>query len=269
MINWFVIKKYAALIIGPMFSVVLFAIGSLFWGIIGGIGMMFAGMLLSLLIGVLLLKNPFNSMLEGKGILVLNIDSTGIISPFIVKVQSPYIRGKFFGQNVEDVFDRSAVAQLAIPKEESGQYKAMDDGGIQITLDQKEYNDGRFALFHYPVLLWNDQLKSIITKDSLSDFEKTTFAEHGVLYLNKKMEELTSVVRDFGRHVVELLKPEKSILKNKWVMIIIIIFVGLMVILLGPMVINGISGLMGNAGGAAQSAVQGAGSAAQAVTPIP
>ena len=61
--------------------------------------------------------------------------------------------------------------------------------------------------------------------------EKDTFAEHGVLYLNRKMEELTSVVRDFGRHVVETLKPKQSLFKNKWVIVIIIIFAVILLII--------------------------------------
>lgn len=239
-LNVFIIRRWAAIILGGFIPTLLFTIGNIYYNLMGGIGFFLIGLLLSMLLVTVLLRNPFTQMIEGKGIMVLNIDSTGVITPFLVGVQSPYIRGRFQGKEVNDVFDREAVFNLAGPKLKGGTATPItegeDQGGILIRLNEEDYNRGRFAMFHYPVLLWNNQIKSIVTKDFLSEMEKTAFAEHGVLYLNRKMEELTSVVRDFGRHVVELLKPKQGLFGNNWVIWLVIGLVVLLLAMFGPAV---------------------------------
>ena len=211
-------------------STICFMVGNITYGLMGSIGLFLVGLLVSVMIANVMLRNPFSLMLEGKGIMAINMDSTGILRPFIVNVVSPYIKARFAGKPLNDVFDREAVMQLAVPVENATPAETTKEGGLIIKLSEKEYNAGRFAMFHYPCLIWNAQTNSIITKDWFSEKEKGAFAEHGILYLNRRMEELTTVVRDFGRAVVELLKPERSLLKNKWVLLILII--GLVVLAL-------------------------------------
>ena len=132
MINAFVLKKYGALIMNGMLSTILFFVGLTYYGLLGGLGFMFCGLLLGVLLATIMLKNPFQMMLEGKGILALNIDSTGIIRPFIVSVDPPYIRGKLGKFEMNDVFDRSAIFQIAKPVKNATHAKAQTDGGIEI-----------------------------------------------------------------------------------------------------------------------------------------
>ena len=254
MINPFIMKKYAALTLCGVVTTLLYAIGTMFYGLWIGVATFMIGLFLTVILGNLFLKNPFSIMLEGKGLLAINLDSTGILRPFIVKVNSPYIQGKLGKNNIDDVFDRGTVMQLAVPEINTIPAEPITEGenkgGIKIELSEKEYNKGRFALFHYPVLLYNEQIKSVITKDFLSEMEKDSFAEHGVLYLNRKMEELTSVTRDFARHVVESLKPKGSIFANKWVWIIIIVFSVILIIMFFPAIVESIGSTAGGFGGA-------------------
>jgi len=256
MINPFIIKKYAALMVCAMVTTICYSIGTMFYGLLAGIGTMFIGLILSVILGNLLLKTPFSLMLEGKGLLVINLDSTGILRPFIVKVLSPYITGKLGNKNINDVFDRGTVMQMAAPIQNGTAApitEGVKAGGIKIEIDEQAYNKGRFALFHYPVLLYNEQINSVITKDFISEIEKDTFAEHGVLYLNRKMEELTSITRDFARHVVESLKPKENFFANKWVWLIIFIFIIIIVVMFAPSIIESI----GVTGGGVGSALDG------------
>ena len=94
MMNPFKIKKWGALLFVGFFTTICFFIGIRFYNFQIALGTMMAGLLTSVLLGNLLLKNPFTSMLEGKGLLVLNLDSTGIIRPSIIGLDSPYIKGK-------------------------------------------------------------------------------------------------------------------------------------------------------------------------------
>ncbi len=252
LLNPFTLKKYAALLIPPMLAVTAFYIGVSQFGLLVGIGLYIVAMIVGLLVGSALLTNPFTQMLEGKGILAINIDSTGILRPFILSVLPPYIKGKLLNKKVDDIFNRSTIAHLAAPIKNKSIAQRTEGGGIKIELDEPQFNEARFQLFHYPVVLYNQQIQSIITKDFLSGMEKDTFAEHGVLYLNRKMEELTSVVRDFGRHVVETLKPKQSLFKNKWVIVIIIIFAVILLVIFLPSIIQFVTGVGGNIGQAGE-----------------
>lgn len=259
-VNFFVVKKYASLIIAGIIPTLMFAMATVFFNFLYGVLFFATGLIISVLVGKMFLKNPFTAMLEGQGILVINLDSTGVLKPFIVKVNSPYVIGKLDNKIISDVFDRSAVQQLAAPKIAAKEAKTKPDGGIIIDIGEEELNKGRFALFHYPVLLYNQQIKSIITKDMLASNEKEVFAEHLVLYLNRKMEELTSAVRDFGRHVVELTKPGQSLLTSKWLWIIIIGILLVMGIMFLPSIMAGMQTASSTIGGAA-------GNAAEVITP--
>lgn len=266
MFNPFVMKKYAALFMPGFICAITFFLGTLYYGIFGGLVFFAGGLLISVVVGNLLLQNPFSVMLEGKGILTINMDSTGVLRPFIVSVQSPFIRGVVNGQPVEDVFDRGAIFNLAAPVV-SGVAEPQPDGGVNISIDEETFNRGRFALFHFPVLLYNEQTKSIITKDFFGEKEKDAFAEHGVLYLNRKVEELTSAIRDFGRHVVENLKPKAGLFKSKWFMVVLFIAIVILVVLFAPSIIGAVKNVSGAVGSAAGSAGGAAGGAVGKVTP--
>lgn len=286
MFNAFVVKKYAALVLVSMLAVVSFAVGSVYYGIFVGIGCMMVSLLVGMVIGNLLLKNPFTMMLEGKGILVIDFCSTGILRPFIVGVNSSYIQGKVMGEKVEDVFDRDAIMQLAIPRkakvlsrfsflkkliapktslgatptplssEQAPGGELIDDDRkvLKFELDEDEYNDARFALYHWPVIFYNSQLKAVVTKSWLASEEKNAFAKHGILYLNRKVEELTSSVRDFGRYVVETLKPKSDFFKSKWFIIIVIVVVAILAALFLPAIVSTVQGFTEPAGKALSSA---------------
>jgi len=252
MINTFVLKKYSALLFVGLINCILWSVG-LRYGMLWALVMLAAGLGMSIFIGNLLLKNPFTDMLEGKGILALNIDSTGVLRPFIVGIEPPYIKGKLGNHKVDDVFNRSTILNLAAPIANSKKAQTITEGekagGIKIELDNDTYNKARFALFHYPVIIYNQQINSVLTKDFLSGLEKDVFAEHTVIYLNKKLEELTSVVRDFGRHIVELTKPGRdSILQSKWFWIVIMVAMIILLIIFAPKIIEAFKPLLGSVG---------------------
>ena len=110
MFNPFKLKKMGALLFNSFIGAIMFYIGLLYYGFFGGLGFLMAGVILGYLIGSALLNNPFSDMLEGQGILALNIDSTGIIKAFILAVQPPYLTGNLLGNKVNDVFNRSSVS---------------------------------------------------------------------------------------------------------------------------------------------------------------
>lgn len=253
MINVFKIKKYSVLLLCPLITTILFLIGYKIYNFVWGLLFLGAGLLLSVVLGIVLLKNPFSEMLEGKGILVFNMDSTGIIQPFIVSVNSPYIEGVFQKRKISDVFDRAAVFGMSAPKKAAKIIETSKEG-IKIDLSEKEYNQARFQFSNYPVLLWNNQIKSVVTKDFLAEKEKTSFAEHGILYLNRKVEDLNHHIRDFGRYVVELTKPQQSFFQTTFGKIVLIAGLILLFALFAPSVYNVVAKFIGTGGTAIKTA---------------
>lgn len=284
LLNPFVIKKWIALLVPGIMGVMTYAIVNTMFGPLYAIGGYLLVLIVSLLIGSALLSNPFTNMLEGQGILALNIDSTGIITPFLINVNSPYMVGKLQGHQIADIFDREAVMQLAHPRSKGGFFsffgrgdkitkdatgqpdREAEDRGVHIYLTEAKYNQARFMMFNWPVIIYNNQVKSVLTKDFLSEFEKDTFAEHSILYLNRKLEELSSITRDFARYVVETLKPKGSFLGGSWwVWVLIGIVAIILIALFGPKILEAIKGPGGNAIAGAGNTI--AGGIGQIVTP--
>lgn len=247
MVNPFRIKRLAAFALAGWLPGIGLAAGFMFGGMWVGLGAFFGLTILMIFVGGALVSNPFTKMVEGRGLLALKVDSTGIITPFMLRVQSPFIRGKVNGKEFRDAFDRETVFSLTAPREVDEAAVGEENGGIKFSLSEKKLNEGRFALFHYPVILYNAQLQTVITKDWFADEEKKAFAEHGLLYLNRITEDLTTHTRDFGRHVVDLLKPGESIFQNKWFWIIVVAGLLILAVFFLPPLIEGFQGSMGGA----------------------
>lgn len=254
-LNFFVIKKFAGYSMLGFLPTIFFVIGSLY-GLMIGVGCFFVGGLLGVILANMLIKNPFTDMLEGKGLLVLKIDSTGVIQPFILSLVQPFVRGKLGGEEVNDVYDRNAVYNLAPPLK-AGEFRE-DGDNFSFSLSNDQFNKARFGMWQYPVLIYNAQIGSLITKDSLANMEKGSFAEHFILYLNKVAENLDRNIRDFGRYVVEHLKPQDGNFFTRnifWIVIVVLIVI--LGILFAPTIMSAMKG----AGGAALSGLNGAGAA--------
>lgn len=274
MINVYGIKKWVAMLFVGIFGTVGFFIGFMYYGLLIALACWLGSVLVGILIAFLLLKNPFTTILEGKGILCFDLNSTGVIQPFIVGIRNPDIIGKHRGNKIKDVFDRNAVYNMKIPQKnmttEKGKatdIKINQDGSITFTLNQENYNRARFAMLQYPVLIYNSHLQTFITKDFFSEMEKSAFAEHTVLYLNRNMQELTGLIRDFGRYVVETLKPKGSLLGGKWTWIIIIVVIGILAAIFAPSIIDAIKGGAGTATTAVKNVVPATSSTIQHVVP--
>lgn len=265
MFNVFVFKRWTAFLLASMLPVVSFYVMLVFYkSMLYAIGVMLLVMILCAVMGQLLLMNPYTQILEGKGILALDMNSTGVIRPFVVRVSLPFIKGKVDGVAVSDTFDRDAVYNMASPIT-TGRTEVIDNEKTKkkefhIILDEKEYNAARFQHFHMPTFIYNSALKTMLTKDFFSAVEKDTFINHVLLYLNRIIEELNGLMRDFGRYIVELTKPKTDFLKNKWVWIIVIGIVIVLLAFFAPSIIDAIKG------GASKTVASTAGSG-QAITP--
>lgn len=213
-----------------------------------------------------LIDHPMMKMIEGDGLLVLTFDSTGRIDPFIAKVAHPWLRGWFKGREVETIFDRDNTLYLTPPKVVEarssllGKTKAMlrmgagasvppershapapasvqdpDIEELVLRIPKAERDSVMFGFGSFPVLIYNKNMETFLSKTALSNMEKNAFIKHQVIYLNKKVEELTRHLRDFARYIVEQTKPKGGLgVFGKWwlwLMVFVVIIVLVMLVL--------------------------------------
>jgi len=251
-INMFVIKKGIAFLLASIIPGLLFIIFILQFGLIWGTAIFVAVAIFFSLLGSRLIRHPVMSMLEGKGMLVLSYDSTGRIDMFNVQYKAPFLEGKFQNKNVTTVFDRELIHNLRVPKEgylvdaevvdEKG--KVIDKVKVLKIPDEDEYKFGMESYF--PVLIYNKNLDTFLSKTVLSDLEKYAFVKHLVLYLLKKTEELVGWMRDFGRYIIEFAKPKErfAFIKKWWFWLLIGFIVMLLIIFLLPAIGQLMGGFM-------------------------
>ncbi len=239
-LNMFKIKKWAALFLVGFMPTLMFFMFILFgYGLIFAIVAWLITMVLSIFLFNMIVRHPVLQFLEGEGLLAFTFDSSGLIEPFIAKVRLPFIDSDKY--KTTSLFDRKSVFYMKKPKEatitklskeeakEKLKEKFSEDYDYYILRYKKEdTNKITFAFEHFPVLIYNKSMDAFLTKDALAKLEEDAMIKHLVLYLKKKTEELTSIMRDFARHVVEMTKPKKpfGFLSSWWFwLVLIVVFV--------------------------------------------
>lgn len=244
--NMYKTKRIITLLLGALFPAIVYElVRTLTNNIITAYIALLVSVLLSFLFSSLMLYNPFTAMIEGKGILTLTWDSTGVITPFLVNVDPPLIKGNFMGRLIKDIFDRKLVNRLSTPIVQNYGVKKENDGTITIKLDHEKYNNSKFQMYDVPVIFYNKNLNTTITKEMLSETESSTIAEHGIMYQNHLIKSLEANVAGFARHTVDVTqKIPGNILKSPFTWIIIIILIVIAGIFVLPKVFPGLmSGL--------------------------
>lgn len=224
MINPFKIKEVLGLIVPQLITIlgfmIIFTTNGFFIAAMSSVLLMVIG----LVVGKLIIKNPFTEMLKGNGLLTIPIDSKGILNPFLCTFSKGHINGVFDGEEVKAPFDRKVVFNIEYPEKIS--MVKDKDANLYLKISQDEISERRFGMYHLPVLLYNAQLGSFITKDWLSEKETHTFARHHIIHANKIAERLTKEITNFGRYIADnAMQKFKNILSNPIVKILITIAV--------------------------------------------
>ena len=88
------------------------------------------------------------------------------------------------------------------------------------------------------MFIYNSVANTFIDKKTLNDFEMKYLTKYNLNYIKVKVEELSGVLRDFARYVVELTRPKQPLFARWWFWLII----GLLVVIVA---IFGVPILMG------------------------
>ena len=239
MINWFKVKKYVTFLLVAAFPLMAFfytlmKMHDLIYATAAWLGATVAMMF----VASRMLRHPMMQMVEGDGLLAMTIDSTGLVQPFLLKVTPPFMRGKLNSKEVEDVWDRDATFYIKPPKNGSLTVAKGEDGELYeiIVLGRvgEDYNDKLFGFEGHLMFIFSKTLNCFLTKQALAEMETKSLIKHAVFYLNMKVEELTRLLRDFARYIVEQTKPKKFFGLGNWFWILIVAAVLIILLLMLP-----------------------------------
>jgi len=211
MLNIFKIKRLVSYFIPSLFSLGTFIIliitgGGLLLSIVGTV---FVGLALGY--GMYRwTKHPVLAILEGEGLLVLTIDSKGVIRAQLARI-------------IRDI----DTVKLLLPN------------GKEILFKREELTYLMFGSdIGLPVILYNEVLGMPIKKEDLMEKEKL-YLSHTALEIYHKVSELSRYMRDFARYIVEQMKPRRLGILGDWKTIIIIIII---ILIIGVIVMTFLGG---------------------------
>lgn len=232
--NMFKMKKYTAFIIVGVLALSFYLMAFLFTGdaIAANIAGFF-GIVFGALVGDAILQHPLLKVLEGQGNLVIDLASPGIIQFYCASVSLPWITVQNkAGMVLKRIFDRNISFNLrdtVIPTE-----MKVKDGDTWIKIPGEEKVKMNFSLEGRPVFIMNSKLGTFVTKEFLGTLETKIMVEHLVLNLLKTIEELNQNIKDFGRYVMEQIKPQRGFdLNSPWVKVVGFIIVGIIILYFG------------------------------------
>lgn len=235
--NFLKIKKWLALMMAGVFPMaaamfILFTNGDVVLSLASG----FVVVMVMVLIGTKIYSHPTMAVWEGDGILGLTHDSTGNITPFLLKVETPYLYAQIGKEKITTTFDRESVNYMMPPK--AGTIRR-EDGKVILELDETDYKNSLFSLTGMPTLFFNKHTGAFMTKEMLSTMETTTFVQHLVLQLNRRTDELSSHIRDFARYIVEQTRPKESFWSQPWFMGLLVVgSIIIFAVLFGPAILG-------------------------------
>lgn len=200
--------------------------------IAASIGLM--GLVLGVVAGPAMIAHPIMEVLEGKGLLVLDMNSSGIAQFFIAKVMLPNLYVKTPKGWVENIYNRTIGVYLPKPKAAE---ISEDKEIINIKLPKEDYTSAFFKLESMPMLIWNSKLDTFLTKEILGDLETKVMTEHLSLLLLDQIKTLRKHIRELTRHGVDQFKPNRFLefMGSKWGILLIVIVAAILIFLfVGP-----------------------------------
>jgi len=202
----------------PLIFFLLFSILGLDLIISSIIGIFVA--LFMVIIAYKITDSPFLRAFEGKTFGVLTIDSRGKIDFFDVQMTNNAFKGEYNGTKIHVPFNQAFIFRLRnlLGK---GLLK-QEDERIIIELTKSDYSNSLFKT-EFPVLIWNRQLNSFITKEWLHYQEKKDMLLALGFETNKHIKEYNKNASGITRMIVDLIGSKLN--KQSWLMWIIILIV--------------------------------------------
>lgn len=179
-------------------------------GALAGIG----SLLILLILGNASLgKNSWVKAVEREGILLFNLNSTGIIPTGIARIKQNKFGQKLFSfkqgnEEVTRLYDREAGWTLKEPLQGSYEIlrnKANGRKTIKIELEEDSFAKSAYFTDYMQVLIFNEQSGNFITKQELGDQERDKLITYLTLNEQRELRELNATLNNFIRNYADRL----------------------------------------------------------------
>jgi hypothetical protein len=240
----------------PLFAMTL-VMGGLRWNWVGGAGAGIAALVVMTIVSNdILSKNSWVRAVEKEGIMLFNLNSSGIVPTGIARIKQNRFGQKLFSfkqgeEEVTRLYDREVTWTLKEPMEGTVEYQKDKETGrkrIVITLDENGYAKSVFFSDYMSCLFFNEQDGSFMTKEELCKHEMSKTIKYNTLNEQREIRELRvsidNLLRDYANRLAAIGNGLAGNNALKWILVIIvIIIVGALVYMFVPGVQEAITGV--------------------------
>jgi hypothetical protein len=191
----------------PIFFMTI-AMGGLGLTWVGGASAGIFGMIVTIMIGnMVLTNNNWIKAIEKEGILLFDLNSTGIIPIGIARLKQNKLGQKLFSfsqgdEEVNRLYDREVAWTLKEPLKGTYNILREKETGkkvIQIQLEEETFTKSVFFSDYMQCLIFNSQAGNFITKSELGDQEREKLIGYLTLNEQRELRELNRTITTFTR----------------------------------------------------------------------
>jgi len=199
--------------------------------------------LFSAILGRIITGNSFIAMLEGSGLIVLSLNSSGIVTPYLAKTDSKILTMNTKKGLITAVYDRTIgfylkefrKAVISVTKNTETQIET-----VNVSMPKEEFSSNYFKLMDKPMLIYNEKAGTFLSKQALCDLENGIMADYLSLVVLSKVDAigiqltaLTKVFSDYFKPLGILKMLDNPFVKGV-VLVVIIVALIFLVISFGP-----------------------------------
>jgi hypothetical protein len=174
---------------------------------------------------------PLRKIDEGEGLMIIDLNSRGVIKTYTAIVKPPFLNIKTNDKEISTLYDRNASFSFELP-ENIKQVQYIEKGDkkyLVMELPEKKHYF-QFENF-YPAFLIDTNTGFIFDKERIGKLEEKYMTKTDLNYLKVKVDELSAILRDFARYVVEQLKPKPALFGNWVFWLVLMLIIGLVLVM--------------------------------------
>lgn len=192
----------------------------------------------TIIISQILLASPFFvQVMDGNGILLLNLNSSGLIPVGLAKIKFNKFGQRLFSFKINNVdntklYNRDSIWHLKPAMDGTYEILRNEKGNkiYKIELDEAAYYDSNYRIEAIPCIIWNSQQGKFLSKSELGDQETSNLLKMISLNEQKELRELKESIDNFLRDYADKLNNLTSSLSENPLFKVIIIIVILLII---------------------------------------
>jgi len=174
---------------------------------------------------------PLRRVDEGEGLMIIDLNSRGVIKTYVGEIKPPFINVKTSDKEISTLYDRDASFSFELPENIKQVQYVEKDGKKYLVMELPEKKHYfQFENF-YPAFIIDTNTGFIYDKERIGKLEEKYMTKTDLNYLKVKVDELSAILRDFARYVVEQLKPKPAIFGNWIFWLVLILIIGLVLVM--------------------------------------